>query len=356
MPIFVRMKRLPFAIFALLVLCGYTPAPRQSVPQRVRDSEFFRILEQGYESGMYRQDSLLRIDPIGDAYLLRKLDTIPAKLLYHLFVEPMPQNEKRPDGERFRIGSSIPIDTDRLLNKCAEIMRAHFPDIFPCVGEEHRWSDEAEQYLRFGFWHRLGRHWSGKQKDFPAPTLGCSKLLICLACAWTSRYCVTGMEEALKERAMTYPDRAVLPHNLFEESYVLNGGDLYLTLLTCENILAGMPFRLDRDEDPFQKKLAYIRHDSKEYGDNYGAWYHFFGIALYGLMRPECTSVFIADTESFGSFFYEGRDRQENLINHHGALFGRRLRTMLEDAAWWLRTTEDRTDYMLPNPLRAQSE
>ena len=338
------------SLFALLVLCGFTPEPGRGGAKRVRDSEFFRILEQGYESGMYRQDSLLLVDPVGDAFLLRKLDTIPTKLFYHLFCAPMPQNEGLKDVEPFTIGRSVPINTDRLLNKCAEIMRSHFPDIFPSVGPEHEWSREAEQYLRFGFWHRLGRHWSGKQKDFPAPTLGCSKLLVCLACGWTSRYCVTGTEDALIKRALAYPDRGIMPHNLFEESYLLNGGDLYLTLLTCENILAGMPFRPGREEDPFQKKLAYIRHDSKESGDNYGAWYHFFGIALYALMRPESTSRFVAGTESFGSFFFEGPDRQENIINKHGALFGRRLRTMLEDASWWLRTEE--TDYLLPNPLR----
>ena len=44
------------SLFALLVLCGFTPEPRCGGAKRVRDSEFFRILEQGYESGMYRQD------------------------------------------------------------------------------------------------------------------------------------------------------------------------------------------------------------------------------------------------------------------------------------------------------------
>ena len=335
----------------LLSLAPAGPAPGADKKPRLRDSEFFKCLEESYKSRMYRQDSLMLIDPIGDAYMLRKLDTVPAKLLYHLRGNPLPQLEDRTDKQPYKTGRTVPIDNDRLLNKCAEIMRAHFPDIFPTLGEEHVWSPEAREYLNFGFWHRLARHWSGKQQDFPTSTFGMSKLLICLACGWTSRYCVTGQEKALKKRILSYPDGGVEPHNLFEESYVLHDGNLYLTFLACENVLCGMPFRPVRSNNSLQRKLAYIRHDSLEYGDNYGAWYHFFGIALYGMMRPESVSVFVADTESFGSFFMEGPDPQEDLINHYGAIFGHRFRRMYEDASWWLTGPGDRTDYLLPNTL-----
>lgn len=347
-------KSFPLLLLAPLLLCALAPAgPERPQDRRqdLRDSEFFRKMEGSYESGMYRQDSLMLIDPAGDAFMLRKLDTVPVKLMRHLFVTPLPQLEDSPAKTSYKTSRTVPIDNDRLLNKCAEIMRSHFPDIFPAVGEEHEWSPEARQYLSYGFWHRLGRHWAGKQKDFPASTLGTSKLLICLACGWTSRYCVTGQEEALKARIMTYPDRGIEPHNLFEESYVLNRGNLYLTFLTCENVLTAMPFRPRRGDDPIQRRLAYIRHDSSELGDNYGAWYHFFGIALYGMMRPESVGVFVADTESFGSFFYEGPDPQEDRINHYGAIFGARLRKMLENAAWWLTGPDAPTDYLVPNNL-----
>lgn len=348
-------KSLPVLLPVLaLLLCALAPAGQtrpQDRRQSLRESEFFRIIEGSYESGMYRQDSLMLTDPVGDAYMLRKLDTVPVKLLRHLFVTPLPQLEDRPEKQPYKTAGTVPIDNDRLLNKCAEIMRSHFPDIFPTLGEEHKWSPEASQYLSYGFWHRLGRHWAGKQKDFPASTFGTSKLLVCLACGWTSRYCVTGQEEALRERILTYPDRGIEPHNLFEESYVLNSGNLYLTFLTCENVLTAMPFRPRRSDDPIQRRLAYIRHDSRELGDNYGAWYHFFGIALYSMMRPDNVGVFVADTESFGSFFYEGPDPQEDRINHYGAIFGSRLRKMFEDASWWLTGPQDRTDYLVPNNL-----
>ncbi len=322
---------------------------------------FVDRVESGYLSMPYQQDRLQLVDPEGDARLIRNLDTIPVKLYTYLFEEKLPQTDslrerKRADRERakqdgdipFRIGKTMPIDIDRLLNRCGEIMRQHEPDIVPVAGEEHKWSPEARKYLRYGFWHRLQRHAEYKQQDFPMPLLMRSKLLLCLACGWTARYCVTGQEEALAEAVLRCPDRSVRIDWLFEESYLLNGGNIYLTLLTCENVLAGQPHRREREGDPLQKKLVYIRHDSKEMGDNYGAWYHFFGTALYGFVRPEFVSTFVADTESIGSLFYEGPDRQETFMNHYGALFGDRLRKMVKSGSWRLPPGPgDRTDYML---------
>ena len=160
-------------------------------------------------------------------------------------------------------------------------------------------------------------------------------------------------EKALTQRIMTYPKRGVYPHDLFEESYILNEGNLYLTLLTCENVLAGDPHRKGRQNDPLQKKLAYIRHESKEMGDNYGAWYHLFGIALYGMLRANLTSRSVAEFESLGSYLYEGPDKQETYINRYGALLGIELKKMMKHETWKVPLhPTDRTDYMLPNTLK----
>lgn len=299
------------------------------------ESEFRNWLESGYRSEYYQQDGLKLVDPKGDAHLIRKLDTIPVKLFSYLVSRSLPQalpeRERRRD---YRIGKDLPVNHWQLLDGCARILRLHEPAIIPTLGEEHRWSPDAKRYMRYGFWHRLRRYSSDEQLDFPAPLLMRSKLLLCLACGWSSRYCVTGREEALKDRILCYPDRSVRILDLFEESYVLNDGNVYLTLLTCENVLAGQPHRIERDDDPLQRKLCYIRHDSRELGDNYGAWYHFFGTALYGLVRPAFVSRFVADTESVGSLFYEGPDRQEYFFNHAGAVFGHKLKIMLEEGSW----------------------
>ena len=327
---------------ALLLLTGSCATP---------SALFMQAVENGYRSGMYSQDRLQFVDPVGDAFLLRKLDTIPVKLWSYLIHASLPQAEGRkqsPPATSFKIGKALPIDTDRLLNECAIIMRGYFPEIIPSACDEHKWSPDASAYLRYGYWHRLRRRMSKAQQDCPAPTLGMTKLLICLSCGWTSRYCVTGQEDALSQWIMLHPDRSVEPHELFSESYRLNNGNIYLTLLTCENILTKMPFRPDRDKDPMQRKLVYIRDDSEPLGDNYGAWYHFFGAALYGFVRSQSLSTFVVDVESFGSFFYEGPDRQESLLNRCGAIFGSQLRTMFESAAWCLVPSDARTDYLLP--------
>lgn len=310
-------------------------------------NEFWKWLEYSYESEHYQQDGLMLTDPRSDAHIIRRLDSIPAKLLGSIGRGSLPQTEP------FRIGKTLPFDYERLLNQCGEIMVRHYPDIYPTLGEEHEWSPEARRYLYYGFWHRVWRYGICGQKDFPMPAFLRSKLLLCLAFGWTSRYCVTGQERALEERILSYPDHSVRIHDLFDESYVLNDGNLYLTLLTCENVLAGDPHRWRRQHDALQQKLSYIRHDSKELGDNYGAWYHLFGAALYGLVRPEFVSLFVVNTESFGSLFIEGADRQESLINHFGAVFGSRLRRMIDNGTWGISPRiGGRTDYMLPNTIR----
>lgn len=294
---------------------------------------FTTWVENGYLSQRYQQDSLMLVDPKGDALLIRQLDTIPVKLAYFLFREPLPQLEGE-DETPFVIGKSPSIDCDCLLDQFAAVMRNHYPEIVPVIGEEHRWSPEAQRYLSYGFWHRLWRFGTGKQQDRPVPLFKRTKLFLCLACGWTSRFCVTGQEEELARWILSCPDRSVQIHQLFEESYVLNRGNLYLTFLCCENVLCGQPHRAGRSSDPLQQKLTYIRNDSPPLGDNYGAWYHFYGIALYGMLRAGVVSRMVADTEILGSYIYEGADRQETLINRHGARFGRRFRKMIADGSW----------------------
>ena len=346
------MKRIVVLILTLAVgasAYGKSVVTASTDAAAIRDSVFLRMVERGFGSERYRQSGPMYIDPEADARLIRRIDTLPPKLLDYLFHGTLPQAVE--EKTRPRVGRTQPLDGDGLANKCAEIMRSHFPDIFPVMGEEHEWSPQAREYLKYGYWHRLGRRLRGLQQDFPAPILNRSKLFICLACGWTSRYCVTGQEDALRERIMSYPDRGVRPHNAFEESYLLNKGDIYLTLLTCENVFADDPHRPGRNSDPLQQKLAYIRHDSDDSGDNYGAWYHLFGIALYALMRPDAVSIMVADTENVGSFFYEGPDRQEYFMNREGAYWGQGLKKMMDDGSWWLRVPpEYSTDYLLPNP------
>ena len=282
----------------------------------------------------YVQDGYKLVDPKGDAYLIGELDQVPRKLIKALYEFLC---KKKDNGEEvkedFTIGHKKPIKTDALINKIIETIQEH-REIEPTVGEEHKWSPEAQKYLYYGFWDRLKDFVKGDYKEFPAPLLLRSKIFLLLACGYTNRYMVTGKEGELEKKLMSYRDGSVQIHDVFRESYLLNKGDIYLTLLTAENMLAKNPYQKDRDKDPLQKKLSYIRNDSKPVGDKYGGWYHFFGAALYGLLRSDFTSKSVVLTEAFGSFFLEGPDRQETLINVAGADFGSKLKKMLEKEYW----------------------
>ncbi|OGK05765.1 MAG: hypothetical protein A2W80_12790 [Candidatus Riflebacteria bacterium GWC2_50_8] len=351
------MAKKNLATFVLLMLVVSLPATA---------GEFKQWLKSQYEATHYQQETFALEDPKGDAFLMRKLDQVPTKLIQALVKGSYPQaeiqkekelkalEESMKDKAGFKIGKTVPIDVDRLINKCREIILSYYPHIIPVLGEEHRWSPEAKRYLAYGFWHRLGRHIFRKQKEFPSPLFFRSKLFLLLACGWTSRYAVTGQERALTERIMRYPDGKLQLHHMFMESYVLNRGNIYLSMLTAENVLAGDPYRVDRENDPVQKKLAYLRHDTVQMGDNYGAWYHFFGIGMYAIVRTGLISRSVAEIESLGSLVLEGADKQEDYINRYGAIFGKKFRKMLKDETWKQPLALDEsTDYMLPNPALA---
>ena len=153
----------------LLAACG--------TPGEARQERFTDRLDYGHRSVHYQQDSLMLVDPKGDAYLLRMLDTIPIKVFTHLVNGSLPQAERDKRPADFRIGKTLAFDSRQLLNKCREIMRRNYPDIIPTLGEEHKWSPEAKRYMTYGYWHRLWRRLNGKQQDYPCPLFLRSKLL-----------------------------------------------------------------------------------------------------------------------------------------------------------------------------------
>jgi len=298
--------------------------------------EFKKFLEIAKgDPEKYVAGDLKLIDREGDAYLIRKLDEVPRKLLRSLVKSDYRKKDIEKEEEvrkEFEIGNKKPIKTEALLNKFIEIIQEN-PHIKPHMGEIHSWSKEAKRYNIYGFFDRLKDFILGKQKEFPAPVMG-SKIFLLLACGWTSRFTPTGKEKELERKLMSYPDNSIKLDDVLRESYVMNKGDLYLTLLTIENVLAKNPYRENRSDDPVQKKLSYIRNDSKPLGDKYGSWYHFFGAALYGLISPEILSKSVVLTEAFGSYFLEGPDKQETFINTAGADFGGKLRNMMKNNIW----------------------
>ena len=281
----------------------------------------------------YRQTSPKTNDPLGDAHIIRDLDKVPGELIKS-FVgfntgKDKPAGGVKPD---IQVGKQSPIKMDALMNKFKKIIQEN-PQVAPKIGEEHQWSPQAKKFLKFGFIKRLFG-FMRRKNDFPVPLFGRSKLFLCLACGWTTRYMKTGNEKQLKSKLMKYKDKSVKLDDVLRESYLLNKGDLYGTLMTAENVLGNEIYKKDRANVPLQKKLEYIRNDSSPEGDNYGAWYHFMGAALYGLMRPGWMSSAVVKIESLGSLFLEGKDPQEDHINNLGSEFGTRLKKMINEESW----------------------
>lgn len=312
------------------------------------EGEFIKFIKES-KGEHYCQPEFKLVDPKGDAFLMRKLDQVPGKLVNALIKDDYREEDidkEEEIKESYDIGKKASINPDRLINKIRESIQEN-PQVTLTPGQEHTWSPDAKKYMYYGFWHRLGRFVTGKQEDFPAPLLLRSKLFLLLACGYTSRYSITGKEDELTQLVMTMPDKSQMLHNLFQKSYLINNGNMYLTYMTLENVLAGNPYIENRADQPLQKKLTYLRNDSEQVGDNYGAWYHFHGLCLYGLVRKGVTSRFVAEVESLGSLFLEGFDKQEDYINRNAAIFSKKLRNMVEEKTYLLPLgSDDRTDYM----------
>lgn len=280
----------------------------------------------------YQQSEPALQDPQGDAFLIRILDKAPEEIVGGVW-NYLAKGEKwhdhgGPTAPVHNSGSYPKFSVDSVYSDFQQIVADH-PEFEPHIGPEHDWSDEAKDYFGMGFFKRALDAIQGKQ-DFPAPTIG-DKLTILLGLGKTAQFAITGQEEALESKLMTYQDRSVSLADMMRESYVLNKGDLYGTFLTAENVLAKDVNDPNRENQPLQDKLEYIRDDEPQVGDNFGAWYHFFGTSLYGLVRSPIKAQGVALIEAAGSYFMEGPDPQETKVNLYGAQFGHKLKKMVAD-------------------------
>ena len=138
-----NLKNVIFAISLASVIAMPGFAKEKSVKQ---ESEFKKWIKYNYEAEHYQQPGFQMVDPKGDAFLIRKLDTIPMKLLNSLVKSTYPQAEIEKEKQLaeleqsmesgnipYQIGKTVPIDVDRLINKCRHIMLHYYPEITPTI-------------------------------------------------------------------------------------------------------------------------------------------------------------------------------------------------------------------------------
>jgi len=190
----------------------------------------------------------------------------------------------------------------------------------PKFGLPHEWSPEFMQYC--------------KDKGEMIP-LTFTKLLTALASGVTSRHFKTGTEEQLISYILDQKEASVTMDQLFRQSYRLSNGDVYLAILTVENILGDNWRHPERDKLAVTRKLANISNFYQGRGDKYGAWYHFHGIMLYGYVRGGFRAALIGGIETAGSHVLNGandqNEQQEDYVNSMGGKIGAKVAKIVNE-------------------------
>jgi hypothetical protein len=217
-----------------------------------------------------------------------------------------------PYDSRTMEGRGRPIDVRAAEEMLAQVVfeewRAGIP---PVEGDPIRWS---------AAFHR--RH--------PNPQF--SRLLVTLTFGMSSRMLRTGREEALLAWLGAQPDDSVTLESLFRSAYRAADGDVYVALLTAENVLSRYWMDPDRDRLLFLRKLRPLVDTYENRGDHFGAWYHLFGTMLFGYARGGAAVWVAGNAEAIGSKISndpEVVEWQEGHINRAGGQLGLALRRLV---------------------------
>lgn len=224
--------------------------------------------------------------------------------------------------ESFIEGRECPLDDKGLLAMIEQVIVEEWTtnNLAPSVGQFHEWSNLPPLPPFLDFYD------SG------------SKLLSCLAVGCTSKYLTTGQEGALIDwfllefQPQPGGNKADL-QQVFRKSYQLNDGNIYLTLLTIENVLSRYWLDMNRSDREINHRLLPLTAVYRDKGDKFGAWYHFVGAMIASFYSTqEHWNAFILFMEDASSrFLYsEGDEFQEGCVNHSGGQVGFWLRQDME--------------------------
>jgi hypothetical protein len=200
--------------------------------------------------------------------------------------------------------------------------------LWPTRGEPHRWDPRMRESIRKRFW----------------PYADTSKLLIALARGDTNRYMVTGKEAELQSWMLAQDDESITHDQLFRSSYRTNRGDLYLTMMTIENVLARYWRVSGRDGIDFIRKLKPFTNSFGRATDTFGTWYHFYGVMLLGFVEGGSWAQQIGAIENLGSVILaKGKQKPQKLsMNLMGGPIGAALRFSVDRGEWTRRAPDKR--------------
>jgi hypothetical protein len=175
------------------------------------------------------------------------------------------------------------------------------------------------------------------------------KLLNCLALGVCEKFMATGHEQELRALILQGPNDAVTFSQVFRWSYELNRGDVYLTLMTIENLLSANWKAPDREHIPFIEKLEDLQSSWNHGGTRFGTWYHFVGTLLFGFVSDKNASKSVGFVESIGAkILHLTADKsQEYWANQKGGTIGEDLHQMIVTGSYNSRVS---------NPLALRTE
>ena len=209
-------------------------------------------------------------------------------------------------------GKKAPFNAKNLTLMMKQVIAEEFKftAIIPHQGKIHIWSPETHKKLKKEY-EFLGRM---------------NKLLVVLSKGSSSRYLMTETEDLMIEYILSRPIKSINLEEMFRASYRINKGDLYLTFLTVENVLSAFWITPQREKRAVTTRLKDITNYNYQ-TDKFGAWYHLFGMLLYGHAYGASNAKLVSIAEAVSDKMMTGfvNDRQENIINKVGGKTGANL-------------------------------
>ena len=312
------------------------------------------------EAFSYRQRTYMPVDPIGDRALIlrttRAMDSIGRALLGHptsVHIAEQWDESGNPAAtslqeqqKQERVQAEIqeilnaPISNfakaeqvASLQNTLLQVQGRRNP--FRIQGFKDMLAEILLEESKNGVTPKIGtpQDWSPEiRAAYPGHLeLGFPKLLNCLAMGVCEKFMATGQEKALRAFILEGPDNSVTFAQVFRWSYELNKGNVYLTLMTIENLLSANWKAPDREHIPFIEKLEDLQSSWNHGGTRFGTWYHFVGTLLFGYVTDKNTSKSVGLIESVGAkILHLTADKsQEYWANQKGGTVGEDLRNMI---------------------------
>ncbi len=337
----------------------------------------------GYDQNLYEQSNYLLDDPAGDDALVIRASKVPKNIFSFLKKKSAGQNPHElddwaPDESELKDISNLPfknlsdssqpsfqgrdnpLKVQELTTAFGQIIKEEYLNhhLQPKFGQIHRWStDNSQKQITSSY------------------VMGFDKVFIALSLGFTNRFMKTDREPELKTWMLAQAYSSITLPTLFWQSYVLNKGDVYLTLLTIENVLASNWRFPGRENMPLTKRLKPIASGYNYDSDRYGTWYHLFGMMLFGYIKSGTTANMVGRVEALGSNVMSGFNvdkTQKQWMNKQGGFVGQNLKRMILTGSWnqislnpenlsedrYLNRTEDfrdRLSYNLSSEVKAEA-